>query len=154
MDNYRKKSLETLVRNIKTARAKLGFTQEKLAETAKLSIGAIKQIESKQRFPRPETLDAIAKALKMTADALTQDSVEVVSTEDIATKVYNRIKDVMALQQQPVIHLQMPNAKPHLQGIIQKLERLDPVKDSLALRQIDQVLEKILSTQRIKRKAR
>jgi XRE family transcriptional regulator, regulator of sulfur utilization len=158
--DYRKKQLETLVRNIKTARAKLSYTQEKLAEEAKLSIGAIKQLESKQRFPRPETLQHIAKALKTTPDQLIQENMEIVSQDDLAQRVFEKLKNVFAPQQAPVINLQMPNTsiKPHLQSIFDKLEKIDPKKNAVFLAELESLVDDQISlsekSQNVRRKTK
>jgi transcriptional regulator with XRE-family HTH domain len=52
-------------RNVKNYRNALQYTQEKLAEKAKLSIQTIKDIESGRRWISDYTLTKIAKALNM-----------------------------------------------------------------------------------------
>lgn len=59
------KQLEILAQRMKAERQKRGWTQSDLAEEAHLSLGAIRQIETCQRWPRPATLKAISAALKV-----------------------------------------------------------------------------------------
>ena len=54
---------ETLAKNLKECRQKLGITQSELAEQANISTNFIAMIELKHKFPAPETLDRIAAAL-------------------------------------------------------------------------------------------
>jgi transcriptional regulator with XRE-family HTH domain len=53
-------------RNVKNYRNALQYTQEKLAEKAKLSIQTIKDIEGGRRWVSDYTLTKIAKGLNMT----------------------------------------------------------------------------------------
>jgi transcriptional regulator with XRE-family HTH domain len=53
-------------RNVKNYRNALQYTQEKLAEKAKLSIQTIKDIEGGRRWVSDDTLTKIAKALNTT----------------------------------------------------------------------------------------
>lgn len=57
-------------KNIKDVREFLGWTQDKLAEAAKLTPAAISQIESNKRTPSLESLVSIAKSLQCTLDRL------------------------------------------------------------------------------------
>jgi transcriptional regulator with XRE-family HTH domain len=142
-DNYKKTQLDTIVRNIKMYRERKKFNQLDLAEASGFSVGAIKSVESKQRFPRPETLAAIAKALDVTTFDLMRDQAS--EQEDIASKVYEKIKAVMQPQ---VVTVQIPSQSPaHLRGIIERLERLDPKKkkDAVFLRQMEQALDAFLA---------
>jgi transcriptional regulator with XRE-family HTH domain len=50
---------------MKENRRKLGLSQAKLAEKADLSTQYIAMIELKRKFPSPETLEQIAKALEI-----------------------------------------------------------------------------------------
>lgn len=61
---------ETFISNLKFYRKKLGFTQEKLAETIGMSTTYIGTMESCSRFPSPETIDKIATALGISAATL------------------------------------------------------------------------------------
>jgi len=56
---------ELLASNMKKHRAKLGLSQEKLAEKAKISANFISMIEIKRKFPKPEVLEKIATALEI-----------------------------------------------------------------------------------------
>jgi transcriptional regulator with XRE-family HTH domain len=55
---------ETFRQNLFYYRKKAGLTQEQLSEKADLNLNYIASIEcSASKFPKPETIDAIAKAL-------------------------------------------------------------------------------------------
>ena len=56
---------EILAQNMKIHRQKLGLTQPELAELANISTNFIGMIEQKRKFPAPEMLDRIAKALNI-----------------------------------------------------------------------------------------
>jgi len=54
---------EILARNLKVNRQKLGLTQEQLAEKANVSTHYIAMVETRNRYPKPEMLERLAKAL-------------------------------------------------------------------------------------------
>lgn len=56
---------ELLARNMKTARARLGYSQMKLAERVGCSTSLIGDIEIGKKFPSAENLDRIAAALSL-----------------------------------------------------------------------------------------
>jgi transcriptional regulator with XRE-family HTH domain len=56
---------ESLAKNIKEKRQELGITQSELAERAGISTNFIAMIETKKKFPAPETLERIAAALQI-----------------------------------------------------------------------------------------
>lgn len=56
---------DILAVNIKENRRKNGFSQERLAEKAGISTPFIAMIEVSRKFPTPEVLDKIAKALNI-----------------------------------------------------------------------------------------
>jgi transcriptional regulator with XRE-family HTH domain len=56
---------DILAGNIKENRRKCGFSQEKLAEKAKLSPQYVAMIELSRKFPSPEVLDRLAGALNI-----------------------------------------------------------------------------------------
>ncbi|MDD7416272.1 MAG: helix-turn-helix transcriptional regulator [Treponemataceae bacterium] len=55
--------LETLSANIKSFRKEKGWTQEKLAEVAEMSVQAINFFEGKRRWPGEDSLSKLADAL-------------------------------------------------------------------------------------------
>jgi transcriptional regulator with XRE-family HTH domain len=59
-----------LARNLKKYRKILGFSQAQLAERANCSTTFIGNIEIKKRFPSPQYLDRIVKALDIKPEAL------------------------------------------------------------------------------------
>ena len=59
------KILETLSTNIKFFRKNKGWTQEKLAEEAEMSVQAINFFEGKRRWPGEDSLSKIASALNI-----------------------------------------------------------------------------------------
>jgi transcriptional regulator with XRE-family HTH domain len=54
---------EILANNIKGYRRKHGFSQDKLAELACISSQYLATVETCRKFPTPEVLDRLAKAL-------------------------------------------------------------------------------------------
>jgi transcriptional regulator with XRE-family HTH domain len=54
-----------LVRNLKRYRTLLGITQAELAEKAGISVGYVGEVEMGRKFPSPEKLEALAKALEL-----------------------------------------------------------------------------------------
>ncbi|MCL2194219.1 MAG: helix-turn-helix domain-containing protein [Treponema sp.] len=56
---------ETLARNFKINRQKLGLTQEQLAEKADVSTHYIAMVETCNRYPKPEMLERLARALEV-----------------------------------------------------------------------------------------
>jgi transcriptional regulator with XRE-family HTH domain len=56
---------EILARNFKVNRQKLGLTQEQLAEKADVSTHYIAMIETRNKYPKPEMLERLAKALEV-----------------------------------------------------------------------------------------
>jgi transcriptional regulator with XRE-family HTH domain len=62
-----------LAKNIKNYREILGISQMKLAEEAGCSTTLIGKIETMKRFPSADTIDSIAKALKIVPAALFTD---------------------------------------------------------------------------------
>lgn len=62
-------------KRIKSAREKMGLTQEQLAEQVNLSPMHISVIERGNKLPRLETLINIANVLDVSADTLLQDVV-------------------------------------------------------------------------------
>lgn len=57
------RSAEIFPRQLRHLRLQRGLSQERLAELASLSINAISSFERGLRFPRPKSLDALARAL-------------------------------------------------------------------------------------------
>jgi transcriptional regulator with XRE-family HTH domain len=56
---------EILALNLKEYRRKNGFTQEKLAEKAGISANYLSMVEISRKFPTPEMLDRLARALNI-----------------------------------------------------------------------------------------
>ncbi|MDR0554562.1 MAG: helix-turn-helix domain-containing protein [Treponema sp.] len=56
---------EILARNLKEKRQQMGITQSELAERADISTNFIALIETKKKFPAPETLERLADTLDM-----------------------------------------------------------------------------------------
>ena len=56
---------ELLGKRIKELRKKKGFTQEKLAELAKIETPSLSNIENGKNYPNHETLDKISSALNV-----------------------------------------------------------------------------------------
>ena len=58
---------DILANNLKENRKKCGFSQAKLSEKANISTQYIAMIEVSRKFPTPEMLERIAKALEIEA---------------------------------------------------------------------------------------
>jgi len=56
---------EIFVRNLKESRRKCGFSQEKLAEKAKISVHYLAMIELTHNFPTAEVIERLAGALNI-----------------------------------------------------------------------------------------
>jgi transcriptional regulator with XRE-family HTH domain len=56
---------EVLAQNLKINRRRCGLTQEKLAEKADISAHYLAMVEVARKFPTPEMLDRLAKALEI-----------------------------------------------------------------------------------------
>lgn len=61
---------KTLSANMKSARKKLGLSQEKLAEKAGISVQMVNDIEGSRRWPSEKTLSKLADALSVEVYAL------------------------------------------------------------------------------------
>ncbi len=61
---------ETFKENLKYWRNMANLTQEQLSELIGYGSGYISEIESRDIFPKPETIDAIANALKIAPSQL------------------------------------------------------------------------------------
>ena len=59
--------------NLKYWRNKAGLTQEQLSEKIGYGSGYISEIESRNMFPKPETIDAIARVLNITTTQLFEE---------------------------------------------------------------------------------
>jgi len=61
---------EILAKNMRDNRQRLGMTQSALAERAEISTNFVAMIELMHKFPSPEILERIAKALEIDAVTL------------------------------------------------------------------------------------
>jgi transcriptional regulator with XRE-family HTH domain len=59
------KLAEILAKNMVEARRRAGLTQDQLAEAADLSLNSIKSYERQVRFPPPDNLEKVARALNL-----------------------------------------------------------------------------------------
>jgi len=92
---------EILSKNLRENRQKLGLTQADLAERAGISTNFVAMIELKHKFPTPETLDRLSKALGI-------NSYELFTTpgspESILKKLHNDILVDLEKFQQKIIN--------------------------------------------------
>jgi transcriptional regulator with XRE-family HTH domain len=94
---------DSLGQTIKFLRAKRGLSQAKLAEKADMSITFLSTIERGIKFPMPDVLSKLAKALDVEvfelfkADLVPQDNKELVSklSKDMAKSVNLAIANIM-----------------------------------------------------------
>lgn len=70
------KALEVICENIKTLRQKRGYSQEKLADLAKVHSHTIKRLEQKLGTPNWSTVQLIAEALGVNPFKLAQPQKE------------------------------------------------------------------------------
>jgi transcriptional regulator with XRE-family HTH domain len=92
----------TLGQNLKFLRSRTDFTQAVLAETADISIIFLSSIERGTKYPKPDILARIAKALEVEVfelfkgDLVPSDCKELITrlSEDITDKLNLALKDV------------------------------------------------------------
>jgi transcriptional regulator with XRE-family HTH domain len=84
MENIR----EILANNMKENRRKCGFSQVKLAEQANVSTQYIAMIETCSKFPKPEMLERLAKALGIETHQLFNVST---SSEEVLKRLHQSI---------------------------------------------------------------
>jgi transcriptional regulator with XRE-family HTH domain len=92
----------TLGKNIKFIRSRRGFTQAVLAEKANISIIFLSSVERGTKYPKPDVLARIAKALKVEVfelfkgDLVPFDSKELIThlSEDITSKLNSALEDI------------------------------------------------------------
>ncbi|MDR1802921.1 MAG: helix-turn-helix transcriptional regulator [Treponema sp.] len=83
---------EILANNIKENRRKCGFSQEKLAEKAGISTPFLAMIEVSRKFPTPNVLDQLARALNIKTYQLFAMPP---SPDDIMERLYQKVaKDI------------------------------------------------------------
>ena len=78
---------KALLTNMKKARKRLGYSQEKLAELCDLSLSFVADLEVGRRFPSAETLIRIASSLDLKPYQLLMDE----SEDDVVRKYENVI---------------------------------------------------------------
>jgi len=80
---------------IKRLRSRKGISQEDLAEKAGVSAGNVSDIETKDRTPRLETLDKIAKVLETTSEAILKEAGAMPAEEpEEVTVLTSRIREL------------------------------------------------------------
>jgi transcriptional regulator with XRE-family HTH domain len=92
----------TVGKNIKYLRSQKGYTQAVLAEKADISIIFLSSIERGTKYPKPDILARIAKALEaevfelFKGDLVPSDSKELVARlfEDITSKLNSALEDI------------------------------------------------------------
>jgi transcriptional regulator with XRE-family HTH domain len=88
---------EVLAQNLKINRRRCGLTQEKLAEKADISAHYLAMVEVSRKFPTPEMLDRLAKAL----DIETYKLFEMPTTPEEALKLLRQ--DIVSEIEQLVV---------------------------------------------------
>ena len=95
------KAREIFKENLKYHRKQRGLTQEKLAEAINCNPKYISEIESRNKFPSPETIDAVASALNITITQLFEEQGSPMNAaafnktkfaEELTTELHNRMK--------------------------------------------------------------
>ena len=84
---------EYLSINMKTHRKKLNFSQEKLAEKAGTAPNYISLIEQGRKFPSPQMLERIAKALNIhSIELFSQKYVPNAHIDQVQQEILNSVK--------------------------------------------------------------
>lgn len=78
----------TFIENLKYYRKQNGFTQEKLAEAIGMSTSYIGDMEARERFPSPETIDKIADALSVETSLLLNERGSPVTVQNSFLREY------------------------------------------------------------------
>ncbi|MDR0551711.1 MAG: helix-turn-helix domain-containing protein [Spirochaetaceae bacterium] len=103
-----------LANNIKWHRANCGFSQEKLAELAGISISFLSAIETGKKWPYPETLARLSAALNISAaEFFVQEGVSL----DFVDSVGKKANEALALLSE--IHS-------GLTGILSRMSQVPP----------------------------
>ena len=86
----------TFGQNVKTRRESRGWSQEILAEKARVSKNTISDIETGQKFARAETLISLAKALETAVyELLKPNDVKPDNNTDIIVKYGEQVKEAV-----------------------------------------------------------
>lgn len=91
-------------KNIAKRRKKLGYTQEKLAEKAGLSVSFIGALERGEKLPSLPTFIDIANILEISSDILLSD-VLVVGNEIVASELYKQIENLPKNEQRRILNV-------------------------------------------------
>ncbi len=78
-----KKPEDSLRKNIKTMRERMGLTQQEVADLAEISFRGFQQIEYGQRAPTAKSISGIARALQVTIEDLYRDPNEPIVPEQM-----------------------------------------------------------------------
>jgi transcriptional regulator with XRE-family HTH domain len=108
--NKKRNIREVLASNLKEYRRKLGFTQEKLAEMANVSIHYISMIETCNKYPKPEMVERLAKILGIESYKLF--SVEEETNEPLERLHHSIIRDVKLIVKEAVDEIKSAEYKP------------------------------------------
>jgi transcriptional regulator with XRE-family HTH domain len=87
---------EILARNFKLNRQRLGLTQEQLAEKADVSTHYIAMIETCNKYPKPEMLERLARALEVEPHRL-------FSVSDTLEEPFERLRQAIAADMKRVV---------------------------------------------------
>jgi transcriptional regulator with XRE-family HTH domain len=90
VNGYMENIREILARNIREKRQELGITQSELAERADISTNFVAMIETRKKFPAPETLERLAGALGLDVSELFAGPA---SPENALKNLHNAILD-------------------------------------------------------------
>jgi transcriptional regulator with XRE-family HTH domain len=96
MENKTQEILRILANNIKSARTKLGYSQQELAEKADLSPGHMNDLEQARKWVSADTLHRLAEALMLEPWMLllpSTDSEATTANYDLLTLFASRMKD-------------------------------------------------------------
>lgn len=105
---------QLLVRNMKRHRVLLGITQAELAERAGISVGYVGEVEMGRKFPSPEKLEGIARALGLRPFRLLMGPEDVTDAmgPDAVYETAERLKKLLSEEIDTFVREADPNKPP------------------------------------------
>lgn len=95
---------KSIGKNIRKRRDELGIKQEELAEMVELSVSYVGAIERGEKLPKLEVFIRIANALKVSADTLLSDVLDV-GNQIIASELSKEISDLSKSEQRRILNV-------------------------------------------------
>lgn len=95
---------KSIGKNIRKRRDELGIKQEELAEMVELSVSYVGAIERGEKLPKLEVFIRIANALKVSADTLLSDVLDV-GNQIVASELSKEISDLSKSEQRRILNV-------------------------------------------------